>query len=75
MEEMRVRIGKELRRLRQSHHLSLRAVADKYGKDNSTISKWETGDNNISAIDLIDYVEFYGVTIDEFFAAVVKKAD
>lgn len=65
-------IGLLLQEIRNDHHYTLRQVSDLYGKDNSTISKWETGDSKISAVELSSYLDFYGVDIDDFFLRLCK---
>ena len=65
--ESSIKIGFELQAERGKADITLREMAVKLGVDNSTISKWETGKNKISAVDLLRYLEVLGIKPDAFF--------
>ncbi len=63
-------VGNELRKLRKQKKLTVRQVGDMLGVHNSTVSKWETGYNSITAKELMRYLDLLGVSYSEFIRAV-----
>lgn len=62
-----IRLGNELQNEREKAGITLREMAVKLDVDNSTISKWETGKNKISAVDLLRYLKVLDIKPDLFF--------
>jgi transcriptional regulator with XRE-family HTH domain len=60
-------IGQRLRRLRETQHLSLRALAERIGVTASLLSQVETGQVNPSVDTLFALAEGLGVSVSEFF--------
>lgn len=65
-EEMDKSIGKVLRRYRKDRKLTVRAAGEMLELNNSTITRWETGENSIRAKDLLHYLDLLDRTYDEF---------
>ena len=65
--ESSIRLGNELQGEREKAGITLREMAVKLDVDNSTISKWETGKNKISAVDLLRYLKVLDIKPDIFF--------
>lgn len=65
--ESSIRLGNELQCEREKAGITLREMAVKLDVDNSTISKWETGKNKISAVDLLRYLKVLDIKPDIFF--------
>ena len=63
-------IGNELRNLRKQKRLTVRQVGAMLGLDNSTISKWETGNASIRAKDLMRYLDLLGVSYSDFIKVI-----
>lgn len=53
-----------LRELRNDKNLSTKKLGELTGFGNSTISRWETGVNDITSDNLIVLAKFFGVTTD-----------
>lgn len=66
MKDYNKAIGDQLKIERQNCGLTLREAATKLGVDNSTISKWESGKNKITAVDLIRYLNILKVRLNDF---------
>lgn len=69
MDDMTIsqKIGAGLQAEREKAGITLRTMAVKLDVDNSTISKWETGKNKISAVDLLRYLKVLDIKADDFF--------
>ena len=65
-EKMDKSIGAVLKRYRTERRLSLRDVGEMLQVNNSTVSRWESGENAISAKDLLHYVDLLGFSYDQF---------
>lgn len=67
-DEMNVKIGNLLKKYRESirPRLTVRAVGEKLGIDNSTVIRWESGENAISAKDMFRYLDLLNVDADQF---------
>ena len=65
--ESSAKIGTELQAEREKAGITLREMASRLSVDNSTISKWETGKNKISAVDLLRYLSVLDIKPDVFF--------
>lgn len=63
-------VGNELRKLRKQKRLTVRKVGEMLDIHNSTVSKWETGVNSITAKELMRYLDLLGVSYSEFIKAV-----
>ena len=74
MKNNKKRLGEALKKAREDAGLSLRDAAERFRVNNSTISRWETGDNDIPATKLIDYVNMLGISIDDFFANYYERS-
>lgn len=53
-----------LKELRTDKGLSTKKLGELTGFGNSTISRWETGVNDITSDNLIILAKFFGVTVD-----------
>lgn len=53
-----------LKELRNDRNLSTKKLGELTGFGNSTISRWETGVNDITSDNLIVLAKFFGVTTD-----------
>lgn len=58
------KFGERLKELRIEKGLSTQKLGDLLGVGNSTISRWETGVNDITSDNLILVAQFFGVTTD-----------
>lgn len=56
--------GNKLRRLRESHDMSTRMLAEKIGISHSQITKYETGQHEPTLRTLNKYKEIFNVTLD-----------
>lgn len=65
-EDMDRCIGIVLKKYRNDKKLTVRVVGESLGLNNSTIIRWETGENSIRAKDLLRYLDFLGRTYDDF---------
>lgn len=63
------KVGEGLKRLRNEKRLTLRQVGEIFDINNSTIARWESGENSISAKLLFKYLEFYGITYEDFISS------
>jgi transcriptional regulator with XRE-family HTH domain len=59
------RLARELRRLRDEHHLTLQEVADRLGWSRATVSRLETGQTRPRHGDVADLLDLYGVPSPE----------
>lgn len=59
-------IGEALKKARLDKGYSLRKSAELLGVDHSTVGKWESGTNNILAVDLINYLQILNVNLEDF---------
>lgn len=59
-------IGEKMKRVRISRNLSQQEVAEGMGVSRQYVSRWESGERNINADQLIQYAKFVGVTLDYF---------
>ena len=57
-------IGKRIRAFRKSRHMTLEEMARILCKNKSTLSKYETGENDIPTQILIKLAEYYNTTTD-----------
>ena len=73
MEDLDMKIGRELKIMRESRGLSLQDVADKVGKSRYTIHGYEKGRNSISASLLIELCELYGYNINDVYYNIRNK--
>lgn len=83
MEDLASIVGKNLAALRKSRGLTQQQLAKEINYSDKSISKWELG-YTIPGVDvLVDFAEFYGVTVDYFLKpqdqekleAIAKKED
>ena len=65
-DEMDIKIGAVLKKYRKEKRLTIRKIGDILGINNSTVSKWESGINAISAKDLLHYLDVLGITYEQF---------
>ena len=65
-DEMDIKIGAVLKKYRKEKRLTIRKIGDILGINNSTVSKWESGINAISAKDLLHYLDILGITYEQF---------
>ena len=65
-DEMDIKIGAVLKKYRKEKRLTIRKIGDILGINNSTVSKWESGINAISAKDLLHYLDLLGITYEQF---------
>ena len=65
-EDMDKYIGIVLKQYRKENKLTVRTVGEMLSLNNSTISRWETGENSIRAKDLLHYLDLLGRSYDEF---------
>ncbi len=56
--------GERLKQLRQERNLSQDKLAELTGISNASISRWETGTNDILSEYLLVLCDFFGVTSD-----------
>ena len=61
-----IKIGAVLKKYRKEKRLTIRKIGDILGINNSTVSKWESGINAISAKDLLHYLDILGITYEQF---------
>lgn len=73
MDDLDIKIGRELKRMRDANNLSLQDVADKIGKSRYTIHGYEKGRNSISASLLMQLCEYYGFSINEVYYNIRNK--
>lgn len=57
-------IGKKLRRLRESHNMTTRMLAEKIGISHSQITKYEIGQHEPALSTLNKYKEIFNVSLD-----------
>lgn len=60
--------GERLRRARRDAHLTQVEVTSALGKAQSWLSKCETGQRRVDAIELVHLARLYGKTLDWFLA-------
>jgi len=60
------RLLQRLREARQRAHLTQEQVADALGRTQSFVSKCESGERRIDAIELQAFAELYGVPLQRF---------
>ena len=65
-DEMDIKIGAVLKKYRKEKRLTIRKIGNILGINNSTVSKWESGINAISAKDLLHYLDILGITYEQF---------
>ena len=70
MKNYKIAIGEQLKEARLVKKLSLYQAGDLMNVDHSTVKKWESGTNNISAADLIKYLQILEVDIEQFIRKV-----
>ena len=58
--------GFNLKKLRKREHLTQAQLADKLHVSQQTISKWETGENPLSAEAIVIIAKFFSISCDKF---------
>ena len=59
-------IGDKMKQLRANRKMSQNDVADAMGVSRQYVSRWESGERNINADQLMQYAKIMGVTLDYF---------
>ena len=62
-----MKLGERVKEIRENKGIMQKFVAEKLGQDSSWISRRESGESEISAIELHMILKILGVTYDEFF--------
>lgn len=63
------KIGKKIKQIRQSHHLTQAAFAKQFGVTYQAVSKWENGKNIPDISILTQICDYYHLDINEFLTA------
>ena len=66
-------IGEKMKNLRINRKMSQNDVADAMGLSRAYVSRWETGERNINADQLMQYAKVMGVTLDYFSESPVER--
>ena len=59
-------IGEKMRAIRIARNLNQQEVAEEMGVSRQYVSRWESGERNINADQLVQYAKIMGVTLDYF---------
>ena len=59
-------IGEKMKNLRLNRKMSQNDVAEAMGISRQYVSRWESGERNINADQLVQYAKLMGVTLDYF---------
>lgn len=71
-DEMDAKIGATIKRYRNERKLTVRDVGEMLKIDNSTVTRWESGENAIRARDLLHYLDRLGYTYEKFISDLKK---
>jgi len=69
-EDIRVRIGRRLRKLRKQRGWTQVQMADKFGLDRSYLADVEHGKRNVSALNLEIIANGFELTLSRFFSKI-----
>lgn len=61
--------------VRERTRFSQKELADKLDVDNSTVCKWESGENRPKADEILRLAELFGCSIDELFDREESRRD
>jgi transcriptional regulator with XRE-family HTH domain len=68
MEDIRVRFGARLRKLRQKHGWTQVVMAERFGLDGSYLADVERGRRNIALLNLDLIAQGFGITLAQLFS-------
>lgn len=66
-------IGEKMKNLRLNRKMSQNDVAEAMGISRQYVSRWESGERNINADQLVQYAKIMGVTLDYFSESPVER--
>lgn len=66
-EELYIRIGKQMRKLREERGKSLLYVGGELGYSESCLSRKENGKRPFSAFEVMQIANYYGVRVSDFY--------
>ena len=66
-------IGEKMKNLRINRKMSQNDVAEAMGISRQYVSRWESGERNINADQLVQYAKIMGVTLDYFSDSPVER--
>jgi transcriptional regulator with XRE-family HTH domain len=69
-EDIRVRIGRRLRKLRKQRGWTQVQMAEKFGLDRSYLADVEHGERNPTAVNLEIIAKGFGLTLSRFFSKI-----